>query len=292
MRGTTSNIRCDVSKVQGDVVNIQTMVYNIHNVLKNQQGTSGQPQLVNVPRNLSITECTPIDYVALEAFRVDRLLQLNESPVREAFFAGTDRNRRGVEDLSQDALVLCAPEPRDLTVELVQGPYRLLRLRQLALKPFPHVSYPGVLALNSLPKTLKLVFVVVDHDSLAPNLARDRLEYVLVGLVAEEDNLAARRTVSLAGVELIRIFTRRENSMAGRKEEDTIAFTTFSEVESTGAFEMKAGFESDLETECRSERAVYVGSLINGGDVVEELRTGGPGEDRLAECDLDAGSVG
>lgn len=188
-----------------------------------------------------------MNYVSFKVLPVDLLaVQLNESPVfSEAFVAGTDGNRRGVEDVSQDALFLCTPEPRDLSVELVQGPNRLLRLRQLDLELLPRVSYRGVLALDGLPQTLKLVFVVVDHDKLAPNLAHDGLEYVLVGLAAQEDNLATRRSVSLAGVELVTTFARRENSMASRKEEDPIAFAAFAEVETTGAFEATLGLGSD-----------------------------------------------
>jgi hypothetical protein len=70
--------------------------------------------------------------------------------------------------------------------------------------------------------------------------------------------------------------------MTGRKEEDPIAFA---------AFEVRVGFGSDLETECGSEWAACVGGWVNGGDTVEELRTCRPGEDQLAECDLDAGDL-
>lgn len=57
--------------------------------------------------------------VTLEALPVDLLVvELNERPVlREGFVAGADGNRRGVEDMSQDSLDLCAPEPRSLNVE-------------------------------------------------------------------------------------------------------------------------------------------------------------------------------
>ena len=47
-------------------------------------------------------------------------MELDESPVLgEASGAGTDGNRRGVGEVTQDALALCAPVLRDLTVELV-----------------------------------------------------------------------------------------------------------------------------------------------------------------------------
>ena len=92
---------------------------------------------------------------------------------------------------------------------------------------------------------------MVEHDSPTPNLAHDGVEYVTVGLTIGEDDLAMRRAVSLAGVKLV-----------------------FAEVEIAGAFEVRGGFGSDLETECGSEWAACVCGLVNGGDVVEELRTG------------------
>jgi hypothetical protein len=50
---------------------------------------------------------TEINYVALEVLPIDLLfMQFNKSPVlREAFVAGTDGNRRGMEDVSQGALL-------------------------------------------------------------------------------------------------------------------------------------------------------------------------------------------
>jgi hypothetical protein len=234
-----------------------------------------------------------MNHISLEALPVNLLaILLNESPVlREGFVAGTDGNLRGMEDMSKDAPVLYAPESRDLIVELFEGSYRLLRLHQPALKPLPRVSYPGVLVHDGLPQTLKLDFAVVGHDILARNVAHDGLECVLVGFAAKKDDLATRRFVSLAVVELVIIFARRENNMAGRKEEDPIAFAAFAEVETTGTFEVRVGIGSDFETECGSEWAAYVDGWIKGEDVVEESRAGGPGEDRLAERNLNASDL-
>ena len=231
--------------------------------------------------------------VALERDPVDLLVvQLNKSLVLcKASITGTDGNRRGVEDVSQYALVLYAPEPRDLTVKLAQCLYRLLRLPQVVSIIVPPISYHNVLTFNGLPKTLKLIFIVVDHDSHVPNLDHDGLKCAVVGLVAEEDDLTTRRVVSLAGVELVTIFARRENNMAGRKEETPIAFTAFAEVETTSTFEVRVGFGSDLETESGSEWAACVGGWVDGGDVFEELRTSEPGEDRFAKCYLNAGDL-
>lgn len=183
---------------------------------------------------LDRSKCTDINYVALEAFRIDLLaVQLNESPVlREAFVASTDGNRRGVHDVPKDALVLCTPELRDLTAKHVQGPYRLLRLRQLEFNRLPRASYHGILALDGFSQTLKLGFVVVDHEGLVPDLAHDGHEYVLVGLAAKENDLATRGAVSFADVELVTIFARRENHVASSKEEDPIAFAAFTEIKS------------------------------------------------------------
>jgi len=58
--GTASYVRRDVvSEVHRGVVNTETMVSDIHrNMLKSQEGVSGQPQLVSVTRTLSLTERT------------------------------------------------------------------------------------------------------------------------------------------------------------------------------------------------------------------------------------------
>ena len=45
--GTTSNIHRDVSEVRRDLTTTQVMVSNIHNMLKSQEGTSGQSQSVS-----------------------------------------------------------------------------------------------------------------------------------------------------------------------------------------------------------------------------------------------------
>ena len=58
--GTTSNIRRDVvSEVHRDLVNTQIMVSDLHrNMLKSQEGTIGQPQLVSITRTLFLAERT------------------------------------------------------------------------------------------------------------------------------------------------------------------------------------------------------------------------------------------
>jgi len=55
---TIDNIRRDVSEVHRDVVDIQTAVHDIHNMLKIQEGASGQPLPVSITRNLSPVEHT------------------------------------------------------------------------------------------------------------------------------------------------------------------------------------------------------------------------------------------
>jgi hypothetical protein len=228
-------------------------------------------------------ENVPVELAAVE---------LNESPVfRKSFVAGTDGNRRGVEDVSQDALALCAPEPSDATVELVHARLRRLRLHQPVLKRLRVGSCLGFLALDGLSQTLKLVLVAVDHDIIVANLVHDGLECVLEGPAAEVDDLATRYFVVLAVVEVVRIFAGRESNMAGGKEEDPIAPAAFAEIETTSSFEVREGLGSNLETECGSEWAAYVSCWVKGGAVVEELRPSGPGEDGLAERDFDVNDL-
>jgi hypothetical protein len=87
------------------------------------------------------------------------------------------------------------------------------------------------------------------------------------------------------------MFARRENNMAGRKEEDPISFATSTEMETTGAFNVRVGFGSDSETEYKSEWVAYIGGWVKEGDTAEELRASESGEDRLAGCDLDTGDL-
>jgi hypothetical protein len=155
------------------------------------------------------------------------------------------------------------------------------------LKHLPVGSCLGVLAFNGLPQTLKPILVVVDHEILVVNLVHDGLESVLEGPPAKVNDLATRYAVVLAVVELVRIFAGRESNMAGSKEEDPIAPAAFAEIETAGSFKVREGLGSDLETECRSEWAVYVGCWVNEADMVKELRSGEPGEDGLAKCDFD-----
>jgi hypothetical protein len=102
-----------------------------------------------------------------------------------------------------------------------------------------------------------------------------------------------RLTFILAGVEVVTISARRENHMAGRKEEDPVAFAAFADIEAFDTFKMRSGFGSNPQTECGSKSAAYGGSwvTVNGADVVKELRTSGPGEDRLPECNLNVGDL-
>lgn len=83
--------------------------------------------------------------------------------------------------------------------------------------------------------------------------------------------------------------------MTVRKKEDVVAFASFANVEASGAFEIRCGFGSNLQAKCRSEWAAYIDSWVFLGvtrrEVVHELRTGEPREDRLPERDLDVGDV-
>ena len=71
--------------------------------------------------------------------------------------------------------------------------------------------------------------------------------------------------------------------MPGRKE-DSIAVAAFAEIEITSAFGAREGLASDLEIQTWCKWSAYFGCWVNGWDVVEELQSGGQGEDGLAEC--------
>ncbi len=146
-------------------------------------------------------------------------------------------------------------------MKLVQGYNQLLCLLYQPFIILPRLSPLGVLTLDGLPQTLERPCMVVDHERLAPNLAHDGLEYVLVGFAAKKDDLTTRLPVILAGVEVVTMCDRQENNMAGRKDEDPVAFATFTyieassafEVRSRSAFEVRSRFGSNPQTESRSE---------------------------------------
>ena len=135
-------------------------------------------------------------------------------------------------------------------MELVHACLRRLRLRQPVLKPLPVGSSLGVLALDDLLRSLKLVLVAVDHEILVANLVHDGLESVLEGRAAEVDDLATRNATILALVELVSIFAGRESNVAGGKEEDSTTPAAFAEIETAGSFE---ALGRDRETKCQSE---------------------------------------
>ena len=108
---------------------------------------------------------------------------------------------------------------------------------QPVLKLLPVGSCLGVLALDDLPQSPKLVLVGVDHEILVANLVHDGVKSILEGPAAEVDDLATRNAAILGLVELVRIFAGRESNMAGGKEEDSIAPVAFAEIETAGSFE-------------------------------------------------------
>src|SRR5258708_13384980 len=165
------------------------------------------------------------------------MVELNKSPVlRKAFLAGANGNRRGSEDISQHTQVLCTPMFRHVTVEFVDGPNRLLHLRQTILIRLPLISYTSILALNGVPQDCKLPLVLLNPNKFSPDLCRHGLEGVLICFCTEEDDIVTRLAGQLGAVELIKVFACWEHYMAGRKEEDLIALV---EVETTGAFEVR-----------------------------------------------------
>jgi hypothetical protein len=131
---------------------------------------------------------------------------------------------------------------------------------------------------------------VVGQNSLTPDPDHDGLEYVLERFGAEEEDIATRLADFRAGVELVTPCVRRDNDMPGRKDEDSLAFAAFADIDTSGALKV-SGSGGDLQTECGSEWTAYVGGCVYGGDVIEELLTGGPGEERLPERDLDVGDL-
>jgi len=123
------------------------------------------------------------------------------------------------------------------------------------------------------------------------NLVPDGRKSILECPVAEVDDIATRYPVILAVVEVVRIFTGWESSMAGGKKEDPIAPTALTKIETTSSFKVRDGLGSDLETKCWSEWATYVSCWINGEDMVEELLSSGPGEGGLPERDFNVSDL-
>ena len=98
------------------------------------------------------------------------------------------------------------------------------------------------------------------------NLDHDSLKNILEGPAAKVYDLTMRHAVILMVVKLVRILTGWESNMAGSKEEDLIAPTSFTEIETPSSFKVREGLGSNLETKCWSEWATHASCWIIGGD--------------------------
>ena len=211
-------------------------------------------------------KCTEINHIALEAIPVDLLsVELNQSPVfGEEFWTGTDRKRRGVEDVAEHALAHYAPKLGNLTVELVKGLDRLPRSLQLAPNPLSLLSPLSVFVLVGLPQFRKVFLDPLDLKMAARNLVHDGLEGDLIRFRTEQNDLAMRLASFPLRVELITIDVERECNMAARKDEDAVAFSAFADVETSSALnlELRSGARSDMKTDCWSKWDAYAGGGI------------------------------
>jgi hypothetical protein len=175
-------------------------------------------------------------------------------------------------------------------MEPVYGRDRLLCIHQFVFKMVARVSYGGVLAVNGLPQPSKLPLVLIDRVKLGSDPVHHGLEGIWVGLAAKDENLMMR-LASLVCIRLVTMCALRESDVACSQEEDMVAYAALAEVQGTGAFQVRYGSGSNLNTEIGSQWATYVGNGVEGGDMVEKPRASGPGVDGLPEGDLDVGEL-
>ena len=144
----------------------------------------------------------PVDLVKVD---------IDQRPVRRKLpGAGIDGNWRSVKDITEYALARRAPVLGYLTMERVDLRECRLRLLQHGLELLTRFSYPVILALSSFPQHLKLALPCFDGDKLMPDLGPRGFESVFIGFVAEEKNIASRRALILALIQvLVGVYWRR-----------------------------------------------------------------------------------
>lgn len=165
------------------------------------------------------------------------VVKLYEGPVYGALIvAGIDGNRRGINNVSQDALALRTPGVGDVMTELEYARLECPHLFQLVHNLLLRRSCLGILTLDIIPKTHKLFLVAIGNDVSGGNFVRDGLESVLEGTATKVDNLTMRHAVVLVVVELVGILAEWENNMMSSEEEDPVAPAALAEIETARSF--------------------------------------------------------
>ena len=112
-----------------------------------------------------------------------------------------------------------------------------------------------------VPQSHKFFLVPFGLKMAACNLVHDGLEGNLIRFHTKQNDLAMRLTSFLLRVELVMIDVEHECNMAAHKDEDTVAFSAFADVETSSALNLKlrSSARSNMKTDCWSKWDAYAG---------------------------------
>jgi hypothetical protein len=143
-------------------------------------------------RRPSALESCPVNLVVVE---------IDQGPVSgEVLGAVGDGNGRGVDDVTDYALVRSRPLFGDLSVDLVYilDPHpRILHWHQV-LEVLARAGLLGHLALNDRTQPLKLLFPCLNGEQLVADGAHHTVDGIGVGIGAEDDDLLTSLVAALA----------------------------------------------------------------------------------------------
>ena len=229
--------------------------------------------------NLASLENVPVDLVAVE---------IDQSPVPgEVLGAVVDGNDRGVDGVTNHALVRSRPLLGDLAMDLVYVLDHLPRLLHQVLVVLARASPLGRLVLDDRTQPLNLVSCL-DGEELVADSAHT-IDGICVGIDTKDDDLLASLAAVFARWEPVTICGRRASDVDGGEKEDAVALVALSEVDGTRALVVRCLERSDLDAKRGNEGATKLGDGADRGVEGEKLWVNRRGDDRLAACNLDVG---
>jgi len=237
---------------------------------------------------------TDVDLVSRERRPVKLVLvELDEGPVAGvAVGRGVDGNGLDVDDLADHALLHACPALEDLAVEGVDVDNLGLRLHdqvQVLLTPVGDLLR---LSGCGLAHPAKDGLPVPDGAVEVGDGTHHALERVVVGRVAEGDDLLARAARLLVRQARVGMSGGRAGDVGASEEEDALAVGALAEVQGAGALVEGCLQRRDEEAERGREGLAEVGDRVVVGVEREHLGAGRVKDDRLAETDLEAIEAG
>ena len=239
--------------------------------------------------NLVALKNVPVDLFAVEIDQGPVLGEVNGVVVEGNGRDVDGGNGRGVDDVTDNALVQNPPLLGDQVLELsyiLDLPVRLLH--QVLVVP-ARTSRLGFLALEDRTESLNLPVPCPDRETLAVDSARHMIDGIGVGTGTKNDDLLTRLAIVLAQYGPVMVYGRWEGDMVGGEKEDAVALAALSEVDGTRALEVRCLERSDLDAKRGSEGATKLKDTVDKGVEGEKLWANRLGDNRFAESNLDVG---